>query len=388
MSESPGIPGGTTTLSNADQPDGRRRRRTIGQVFDGRRNALNAWRLTLALGVIVWHSYKLTGRDVYFPPARQLISEIWVDGFFAISGFLITSSWLRDPRMRDYVVARGLRILPGFHTCLIVTAFVIAPVGVTIQGGSGAKLLLSRAPFEYVVKNSAVSMLQFDIGGTPHGIPWPGAWDGSLWTLGYEMFCYVAVAALGVVGLLSRRWLLPAVMGLCFPAVLLSTVVGLPTIAHDGLRFVVMFVAGALLNQYRDVIPARWSLVAVSVVIVLVASLLPDYRLVAALPLAYAIIVSGALVHSKRFRLRTDLSYGMYIYAFPIQQLLVICGLGSMNLVVFAVIATVATLPLAALSWFVIEKPAMSLKSRLKRKGSVGAVTRQPGQTVSGGTTG
>ncbi|MGC1737763.1 acyltransferase family protein, partial [Mycobacterium sp.] len=242
MSESPGIPGGTTTLSNADQPDGRRRRRTIGQVFDGRRNALNAWRLTLALGVIVWHSYKLTGRDVYFPPARQLISEIWVDGFFAISGFLITSSWLRDPRMRDYVVARGLRILPGFYTCLIVTAFVIAPVGVTIQGGSGAKLLLSRAPFEYVVKNSAVSMLQFDIGGTPHGIPWPGAWDGSLWTLGYEMFCYVAVAALGVVGLLSRRWLLPAVMALCFPAVLLSTVVGLPLIAHDGLRFVVMFV--------------------------------------------------------------------------------------------------------------------------------------------------
>lgn len=76
-------------------------------------------------------------------------------------------------------------------------------------------------------------------------------------------------------------------------------------------------------------IPARWSLVAVSAAIVVVAGLLvPNYRVVAAIPLAYAVIVSGALIHNQRMRLRTDLSYGVYIYAWPIQQLLVICGLG------------------------------------------------------------
>jgi peptidoglycan/LPS O-acetylase OafA/YrhL len=116
------------------------------------------------------------------------------------------------------------------------------------------------------------------------------------------------------------------------------------------------------------VIPARWSLVAVSVVIVLASMLLPNYRLVAAVPLAYAIIVSGALIHNKRLRLRTDLSYGVYIYAFPIQQLLVICGLGSLNPFVFFGVSTIATLPLAAVSWFAVEKRAMSLKSRLRRK--------------------
>jgi hypothetical protein len=87
------------------------------------------------------------------------------------------------------------------------------------------------------------------------------------------------------------------------------------------------------------------------VVIVLAASLLPNYRLVGAIPLAYAIIVSGALIHNKRLRLRTDLSYGVYIYAFPIQQLLVIYWLGSMNPIVFAIIATIATLPLARWRW-------------------------------------
>jgi peptidoglycan/LPS O-acetylase OafA/YrhL len=67
----------------------------------------------------------------------------------------------------------------------------------------------------------------------------------------------------------------------------------------------------------------------------------------------------------KSLKLRTDLSYGVYIYAFPIQQLLVICGLGVMNPIVFAIIAAIATLPLAALSWVLVEKRAMSLKSRL-----------------------
>ena len=367
----------------------------LGQEFDPRNNALNAWRLTLATGVILWHSFALTGRHLLYAPARQLLGEAWVDGFFAISGFLITASWLNNPRPRNYFAARGLRILPGLWVCLIITAFVIAPIGVAIQGGPAAKLLLSRAPIVYVLKNSAVLPLQHDVGGTPRGIPWPGLWNGSLWTLTFEVVCYIAVAVLGVVGLLNRRWLIPALLALALTwSALLprSSVFANEIEAHQRIdpataalvmeavtaRLLVMFLAGALLYQLRNVIPARWSLVAVSVVIVLAAMLLPNYRLVAAIPLAYAIIVSGALIHNKRLRLRTDLSYGVYIYAFPIQQLLVICGLASLNVFVFFGLATVATLPLAAVSWFLVEKRAMSLKSRLRRRSIAPAGERQP----------
>ena len=102
-----------------------------------------------------------------------------------------------------------------------------------------------------------------------------------------------------------------------------------------------MFAAGALLYQWRDAIPARWSLVAVSVVIVVVAAaLLPDYRLVAAIPLSYAVIVSAVMIHNPRLRLRTDLSYGVYIYAFPTEQLLASCGLATLNPIVFAGLST------------------------------------------------
>jgi peptidoglycan/LPS O-acetylase OafA/YrhL len=345
----------------------------LGQVFDPRRNALNAFRLALAMGVILWHSFDLTGRDVPFAAARQLLGEVWVDGFFALSGFLITSSWLRRSRLGDYIAARSLRILPGLWVCLVVTALVVAPIGVAIQGGSAAKLLLSAGPIEYILNNGALLPWQTDIDGTPRGVPWPGMWNGSLWTLGWEVLCYIAVAGLGMVGLLRRRWLLPAAMALAL-SWSAYTVSGEPTIAHNGGRFAVMFLAGALLHQGRNLIPARWSLVAVSVVIVLASSLLPDYRLIAAVPLAYAIIVSGSLIHNKHLRLRTDLSYGVYIYAFPIQQLLVICGLGGMNPIAFWVISAAASLPIAALSWFLVEKPAMSLKSRLVRRRSAPAV--------------
>jgi len=386
MSAKPEVVGG-----REDESVGRSRKRTLGEVFDPQSNALNVWRLILASGVIFWHAWPLTGRTISFQPVHQLLSDVFVDGFFAISGFLITWSWFRQKRTRDYFFARGLRLLPGLWVCLIVTAFVIAPIAVVIQGGSAAKLLLSPAPFQYVLGNSAVLLTKHDIAGSPSGIPWIGEWNGSLWTLFWEASCYIVVAGLGVVGLLRRRWVIPALLALmlCWSAVLppYAALIEAPPGANvkvdaaaqqlvmSGMaaRFGLMFLAGALLYHFRDVIPARWSLVAVSVVIVLLASAMPNYRVVGALPLAYAIIVSGALLRHKRLSLKTDLSYGVYIYAFPIEQLLAICGLAFLNPVVFAIVATVTTLPLAALSWFAVEKPAMSLKARLGRRSSPAA---------------
>ena len=383
MSAHPEVVGG-----NEEEGVDRTAKRTLREVFDPRNNALNAWRLLLASGVILWHSWPLTGRDVSFEPVRQLLRDGFVDGFFAISGFLITWSWLRNPRARDYFAARGLRLLPGLWICLIVTAFAIAPIAVAIQGGSAQKLLVSRGPIDYVLGNGAVQLLKHDINGTPTGVPWFGEWNGSLWTLFWEVLCYVTIAGLGLLGLLRFRWTVPVLlMGvLLWSATLpsMSAVVEAPPdkrppidaatsmlIAQGAAaRFGLMFLVGALLFQVRNMIPARWSLVALSVVIVFATSMMPNYRLLGAFPLAYAIIVSGALIRNKHLVLRTDVSYGVYIYAFPIQQLLVICGLSFLAPPLFAIIATAVTLPLAAVSWFLVEKPAMSLKARLGRRSS------------------
>ena len=340
----------------------------LGQVFDPRNNALNAWRLVLATGVILWHSYPLTGRHVPFAAGHQFLSQVFVDGFFAISGFLITSSWLKNPRLRQYSAARGLRIFPGLWACVAVTAFAIAPLSVAIQGGSVAKLMLSGAPLNYVLNNSLLNVGYSGIDGTPRGVPFSIAWNGSIWTLIPELFCYIAVAGFGVAGLFGRRWLLPALTALMLVCSLLVTPWGgfveVWTPAAIGSRFALMFLAGALLQQFQDAIPARWSLVAVCAAVVIASTWLPNYRVLAALPLAYAIIVSGSLLRDKRLRLRNDISYGIYIYAFPTQQLLIICGLGVLPPLVFFPVAALATLPLAALSWLLVEKRAIALKTR------------------------
>lgn len=342
----------------------------LGEAFDPRNNALNALRLALATEVILFHSFPMT-KHMLPAAANQLLFSVGVDGFFTISGFLISRSWLNDPHLRDYLLARALRILPGFYACLIVTAFVFAPISEAIQGHSARKVLFSSAPFEYVLQNSGIVYLHYSVGMTPRGTPAGANWNASMWSLIWEVLCYLIVALIGIVGLANRRWVSPTILVLAvFGALLLPplTFPGVWTIPQLAVRSAITFASGALLYQWRDVIPARWSLVAVSVVIVLAAGQLPDYRVVAGIPLAYAVVVSGALIHNKRLRLRTDLSYGVYIYAFPMQQLLAVCGLWRLNPFLFFAISAIATLPPAALSWFLIEKRALALKSRFKQR--------------------
>ena len=106
------------------------------------------------------------------------------------------------------------------------------------------------------------------------------------------------------------------------------------------------------------------ALAAVAVVLIAASVTLTDYRIVAALPFAYLLMVVGGALRHPAFRFRTDVSYGVYIYAFPVQQLLVIAGLGTLGVAPFALLALACTLPLAWLSWTLIEKPALRLKRR------------------------
>lgn len=223
----------------------------LGEVFDPRNNALNAWRLTLATGVILWHSWPLTGHKAPSVWVEQLGSQVAVDAFFAVSGFLITSSWVRRPVVREYASARGLRILPGLWVCVLVTAFVFAPVSVLIQHGSMSALWASGAPVAYALNNCLMNVVFYvGIDGTPKDVPWPGVWNGSLWTLVFEMGCYIVVALIGVAGLLKYRWTIPIAFGLTLAA---TAVFGFPsfgmsTIPQMVARFAVMFAAGALLS--------------------------------------------------------------------------------------------------------------------------------------------
>lgn len=339
-----------------------RARATVESAFDWKANGLNTVRLLLAAGVIIWHSFPLTGRDIGFAPLRQLLGEGWVDGFFAASGFLITASWMRRPDWAAYLTARVLRIMPAFWTCLLVTGFVFAPVVLTLAGQTLPAAFWPDA-VSYFFSNSLLRMQQYDIAGTPATVPRSGTWNGSLWTLWWEFLCYLGVMVLGLLRLMSKRWTVETVFLLSLAATLLTDAgVTSNSFYMKAARFALMFAAGALVYRHRDRIPVSWPLVTFTAVVVVAAAWLPNYRVVAALPMAYLVIVAGASLRQPVFRLRNDISYGVYIYSFPVQQALALFGLITLPALVFAAITVVPTVLLATASWLLIEKPALRLR--------------------------
>lgn len=359
---------------------------TIATGLDPRRNALNAIRLALALLVIVWHSFPLTGDRVAFGPLAQLMGDFSVDGFFAISGFLIVQSWTRTPKVLTFLRARVLRIFPAFWVSLLVTALVIAPLSLILRGQAFPVGFWHDAG-RYVLRNWLLWVNQYPIAHTPTDVPYPGVWNGSMWTLAWEFLCYLGVLALGVVGFLRRRWVVPALFVLALAGVWVSALGIVDNFfVTNGSRFGVMFLAGALLFRFRNRIPLRGWLIVCSAVVVAAASWLPSYLMFAAPALAYLMIGLGALGRHPRLRFRNDLSYGCYIFAFPMQQLLASLGLWRWGPAVFAPAGMIVTLCVATGSWFLVERPSLRLKGGpRRRRESAGAASTAASETTDRG---
>jgi peptidoglycan/LPS O-acetylase OafA/YrhL len=363
-----------------------RSRQTLGEIYDPRRNGLNLLRLLLSAGVIFWHSVPLTGRTVPWWPAHQLLGEFWVDGFFAISGYLILGSWISKPRIGRFLLARVLRIAPGYWACLLVTIVVLAPLGIWLSG-STLPPDYGSSSVQYFLNNFFLRINQYGIAGTPINVPDPGVWNGSLWTLFWEFCCYLGVLGLGVAGLFRRRWTVLAVFaGMLLVAILSSSVVHNYYATRMG-RFGLMFAAGALVYRYRHRIPVSGPLIAGAGAVILLSALLPNYRLVAALPIAYLLLCVGALIKRKSLGLHNDISYGAYVYAFPVQQILAGTALVALPSVAFGLLSAALTAPLAIASWFLIEKPGKNLAHRWRRApsgpASVLPVSEAPSPTPS-----
>ncbi|WP_285026179.1 acyltransferase [Plantibacter sp. ME-Dv--P-122b] len=356
---------------------------SLEQCFNPRLNSLNAIRLILAVSVIVAHSWPLTGRHLGGP-----LDTLGVDGFFILSGYLIAGSWVRNPKWSAFLLARGRRILPGFWVALVVTAFLLAPIGAAFQGVDGWKLITSGESLSYVVQNAALYIFEHRVGGTPVGLPYSDSWNGSLWTLQWEAFCYVGLLVLGLTGLLRRKWFV-ASLTLVFWSLYtalhgrLDRSIFLESRLDDGIRFAMLFLVGVLIFTLARRIPITWPLVVAAAVLLAVSLFLPDYRILGVWPYAYLLVAVGALVKLPWLALRNDFSYGVYIYAFPIQQILASTVLVALPIWGFAGISVVVTLPLAVASWFLVEKPSSKLFARKRPDmaptvGPLSATTGEP----------
>ena len=351
---------------------------TLAAAFDPRANALNTMRLALAAMVILGHA-AIVGGYSYSYATITFLGEVPVDGFFAISGFLLARSWYRRPQLGRYLWHRFLRIFPAFWVALVVVAFVLAPIGVMLQGyGLDEYWSASAGPWDYLARNFTLWIGQEGIAGTPSGVPFPGEWNAPLWSLYWEFLAYLLLAVLGTLGVIHRqRWVVPVLAAVLWAMTLWRSVV--PGVREEYFasfpmdvipRLFLMFLLGAALYLYAEKVPMH-PLLAASALLLLLAGLFSgwEYRVLGALSVAYLVMWLGAVL-PFRLGMRTDISYGMYIYAFPIQQILVIVGWSAIGWWLSAGLAVVLTVPLAWLSWVVVERPALRLKNWSPRAGT------------------
>ncbi len=283
---------------------------------------------------------RAAGRHVALAVCGAVRRDLAVDGFFAVSGFLICRAWTRRPRASVYLRARAARLLPGLWVCLALTALLLVPMvdGPVTRAGQ----------WSYMWRSGTFLASQWAIDGSPHRVLYP-SWDGSLWSLRYEVLCYLLVLALGLTRLLTRE-VLVAVAGFAWLSALMLQVEGLDSYTGAwfwlGSRCLLMFSLGGLLWFFADRIPmsGRWLVAAACVLTISVG--LPDYRLLGAPALAY-LCVAGSLWLGRlpMLVLHHDVSYGLYIYAFPVQQALLVAGLGAVGWVGFSVLSIACTLP-------------------------------------------
>ena len=337
---------------------------TFSDRFDARRNSFDILRLVFASVVAVTHSLAIqTGHQPYL--GKTPIGFIGLDGFFIVSGFLVTRSFLRLNSPVRFVWHRFLRIMPGFWACLLVVGFVVAPLAAALRGYPlTTPFTGDPSALRYVLGNSGLLIVQYDIAGILAGTPEGVSFNGALWTLFFEAACYALVLGAGVLGLLRRRrWTILVLAGVLTLLTVLREVgidVGINELV---LRLGYVFVLGMVAYLYADKIPARVDLLLVAVALTAVSALLfSDYRVVGAASLAYALTWLGTWQRAA-WSMRHDLSYGVYIYHWPIFQLLGLTVVASAPAILFLGVGLAMTTVVAALSWFLIERRAMAHKN-------------------------
>lgn len=353
---------------------------------DHRLNNFDFLRFLFASLVLFYHSFALllglSPRPAYLGERLAgLAGGGSVDFFFVISGFLVTASWRRVPRFRPYILKRVLRIYPAFILAMLFCAAVAGPLGAD-------SISLYWHHFHFAKALAYLLLLPADVVGPDMALlfqhqPYPAVIDGSCWTLRYEFAMYLLVAVLSAAGLYRGRQgqgalLLFGLFFCCYAASQISRIPLLPARPiplvgdlNSWLRLSTFFLSGMTYYFYRGRISASPKIFAASVAMLAAASFQPPWFGVL-LPVlgSYALfyVAFQPKIKLHNFARYGDFSYGLYLFAFPIQQLLVRYFGAELTPYRLFLAAFPLTLLCAVFSWRFVEKPCLLLKTLSIRK--------------------
>lgn len=344
----------------------------LSDYAGSRDNNFNLIRFIAAMLVLYSHSFALATGVADAEPMRAALGITWgsvaVDVFFVSSGFLIAASYFSRSNFWAFTWARMLRILPGLW---VAVGFCVFVVGMAFTTLSTTEYLSHSLTWRYVLENSVLLFgIEYRLPGVFKDLPWEDAVNGSLWTLPNEVKMYIILAlTLLALGKLSKGR--PVLVKYCLFAIAVLSVLTNIANHHYGftkasfVHLFSMFFVGASFYAWRESVRMSSGLASLMLLAVLVsASHREIFFVVYLLCLPYltlfAAYVPGGRI--RNFNRYGDYSYGIYIYAFPVQQS-VAAMVAGISVAGMTALSTPITLILAYLSWHLVEKRCLKLKS-------------------------
>lgn len=344
----------------------------------GRDNNFNLLRFIAASAVLVSHSFALATGDPRTEPLRQLLGlslgDIAVGVFFVTSGFLVTGSLLTKQNAAEFFLSRALRIYPGLWTAVLLS---VAIFGLAYTELSASSFFTQRGTWRYVVTNMA--MLGYETYGLPGmfvHLPIAGAVNGSLWSLPVEIRMYMLLGLAWIVfsaaSKTPARWLKAFCIAVAAGAMAIDLAfMWAHTETYQAYQaplfadLLAAFFSGAALRSLQHRVPASQAIFAALIGALVICAATSGFLVFYKLTFAY-IVLYVALVPRGwmlKFNRLGDYSYGIYIYAFAVQQTIVYSapGITPMQLLFSS---SVPTLVLAIASWHLIEKRALRLRTK------------------------
>jgi peptidoglycan/LPS O-acetylase OafA/YrhL len=356
----------------------------------GRSSGFDYLRIGLAFSVIVTHStstsYGFDADKAIWSGLPSIYMHAILPMFFALSGFLVAGSLERCPTLISFYGLRILRIVPALFVEVVMSALIFGPILSRLDMSA----YFADIKF-YTYFLNIVGDIHYFLPGVFTDNPIPFAVNYQLWTVPFELECYLALGALAVVGIMANRKLLLAVV------ILGQALWGYEALKHSesgaqvgatGPLLVLAFLTGVLFYLYRNEIKLKPYLLALACLASAGLMLLPYGVYYSVVPATYVTVYLGLTNPKKpRFIFDGDYSYGLYLYGFPIQQAFASLGPWAQHWYLNLAVSASGALAVAYFSWNYIEKPALALRRLLpgiERKliGLVGVTPPEPSGAV------
>lgn len=334
-------------------------------------NNFDILRLLFATFVVISHSYWINGKydvEVLNALTNQQIDlgALGVKGFFVISGFLVFNSLERSKTLMQFLAKRFLRIFPAL---IVMTMFIMFIMPLVYEGRTS--VFSERSYWTFPAKVLMLFQFKVYVGGIFADHPMKEI-NMSLWTLCYEVACYLILSLLVFVRSKSLRFylILAAFFGAWYSSAFRHLWLNERVFAHFNMYsyyfwdLACFFSAGALMAHFDfSRIQFRFGIVFLAVLGCILSVYFNLFYIFKYLFIPFVVILTGTYGKGIFINLENkfgDISYGVYIYGWFIQQ--VLYEFFKLDVVPLTLVALILVYPIGWLSWKFVEKPALKLK--------------------------